>query len=87
VLTRRNVLTGLGATLLIAPAITLADDPLICGIRWQIWPFDTARPNEWASGSISICPHETVKPTSYFLKSLAKHETPVFGKLYWEPLE
>lgn len=97
IIQRRNFLIGL-MSVLAAPAIvraenimpvralTLPDDPLVRGVRWQSWPFDAPMPAEMCQGSIGNWSNKAaMQPLSHWLKALEKHR-PNYPEMVWEPM-
>lgn len=57
-------------------------DPKVKGVRWQSWPWGTARPDEFASGT--IIPVEA-NPLSHYTARLDRHRA-IWPDLDFEPI-
>ena len=83
---RRSFL--IGGSALVASAVlpsTAFAVPLVLGIRYQSWPWDAPRPyNDYYVGTIGGYGGE-LKPLSYFMKALARHQS-FDPDLVWEPI-
>lgn len=81
-LNRREFFIGVGATA-VAVAVPVVYDPLVTGIRYQSWAFNTVRPREFMKGTITP---DQPKVLSSFLGRLDKYKE-YWPDLVWEPLE